>query len=198
MTAPFDLNWDAIGAISEAISAVAVVISLIYLAVQIRTQTAEARLAATRDLANQYVDLLKLIAIDEKLPGVLLRSIEDYYSLGDEDRLRVSHIFHVTMRNCEQQYLHAISSNADRAFVDAVTRQISQILSFTGFQQWWSTSSDGFDEKFVKFLDSQIVVAKSKEHANSFKKPPAPGTAGGSNVKSDMESASAGVSERIP
>ncbi len=43
------MNWDALGAIGEIVGATAVVISVIYLAVQIRKQTVESRLSATRD-----------------------------------------------------------------------------------------------------------------------------------------------------
>ena len=41
------MNWDAIGALYEAIGALAVVITLLYLAIQIKEQTKETRLTAT-------------------------------------------------------------------------------------------------------------------------------------------------------
>lgn len=44
------MNWDAIGAIGELVGAVAVVATLGYLAIQIRLQNKEARLAANQDL----------------------------------------------------------------------------------------------------------------------------------------------------
>ena len=43
-----------IGNISEIIGSAAVVISVVYLAFQVRKQTEEARLAATRDLAPKF------------------------------------------------------------------------------------------------------------------------------------------------
>lgn len=41
------MNWEAIGAIAETIASVCVVISLMYLGVQIRNQMAETKLANT-------------------------------------------------------------------------------------------------------------------------------------------------------
>ena len=40
------MNWDAVGAIGEIVGAFAVVLSLVYLSIQIRTQNNESRLAS--------------------------------------------------------------------------------------------------------------------------------------------------------
>jgi len=50
------MNWDAIGALSESVGAIVVVITLLYLATQIRAQTKESRLTATRELARDAGD----------------------------------------------------------------------------------------------------------------------------------------------
>ena len=50
------MNWDAAGAIGEIIGATAVVVSVIYLAVQIRGQTEQAKLAATRELMSNFTN----------------------------------------------------------------------------------------------------------------------------------------------
>ena len=44
-------NWDAIGAVGEIIGALAVVISLLYLATQIKSQNRESRVAAMHDIS---------------------------------------------------------------------------------------------------------------------------------------------------
>lgn len=46
------MNWDAIAAVGEIMGALAVVVSVAYLAVQIRKQTAESRLTAARELST--------------------------------------------------------------------------------------------------------------------------------------------------
>lgn len=53
------MNWNEIGAVGEAAGAIAVMVSVVYLAVQVRKQTRESRFAATRELAAQFQDKLK-------------------------------------------------------------------------------------------------------------------------------------------
>ena len=48
------MNWDAVGAIGEILGAGAVVISLFYLASQIRTQNKEAQLAAAHEILAAF------------------------------------------------------------------------------------------------------------------------------------------------
>jgi hypothetical protein len=46
------MNWDAVGAVGEILVAAAVVVSLIYLAAQIRNQNRESRLSAMLEISG--------------------------------------------------------------------------------------------------------------------------------------------------
>ena len=75
------MNWDAIGATGEIIGALAVVISVVYLAVQIRKQTAEARLAAARELSTLYIQCFRTLREDKELSSIYMKAIQDYEGL---------------------------------------------------------------------------------------------------------------------
>ncbi len=76
------MNWDAIGAVGEIFGVAAVVISVVYLAAQIKSQTAESRLAATRDLAGKRAEIMKLVGADDAVAEILIKAIRDYNSLS--------------------------------------------------------------------------------------------------------------------
>ena len=103
------MNWDAIGAVGEMIGASAVVISVIYLALQIRKQTHESRLAATRELNNHYLQAQAVLTEDGEIASIYLRAVQDYESLPDVDRLRISLHFHRNFRIMEQLTWSSIS-----------------------------------------------------------------------------------------
>ena len=54
------MNWEAVGALAEGLGAIGVIVSLLYLASQVRTNTrasrVEAKLTATRALLAGLVD----------------------------------------------------------------------------------------------------------------------------------------------
>ena len=95
------MNWEAIGAVGEIIGAAAVVVSVIYLALQIRAQNVESRLGATRDLASKRAEPLKLLVGDDSAIEVWLKAIRDYESLQGHDRMKASLMFNLVMRNAE-------------------------------------------------------------------------------------------------
>ncbi len=83
------MNWDAIGAIGEVFGAIAVVVSVGYLAIQVRKQTEESKLAATRELAAQFQTGLDMLAQDGELISIWAVGVQDYISLPNDDRLRL-------------------------------------------------------------------------------------------------------------
>ena len=83
------MNWEAAGAIGEIVGAVAVVVSISYLAIQIRSQTREARLTATRELARDYRHVIETITGDEQLFAVYQKAMENFDALSAEERVRI-------------------------------------------------------------------------------------------------------------
>ena len=84
------MNWDAIGAIGEVFGALAVVVSVVYLATQVRKQTEEARLTASRDLASQLGDAIQTITEDDGFAEIWLKGVRDYEALPEKERIRLS------------------------------------------------------------------------------------------------------------
>ena len=138
------MNWDVGAAIGEMIEAVAVVVSVAYLAIQIRKQTEQSRLAATREIATQYSGILNRIIEDEKFSSIYLRGVQDYASLQNEERIRVALLFQRMMTLMEQQYLHIANGHIDPKFFDSANRTFFEWLTFPGTQAWWEGSKEFF------------------------------------------------------
>jgi len=84
------VNWEAIGAIGEIIGALAVVLTLGYLATQIRQNTKAERNTAMQQLLSASAATNNLIAGDEQLASTLSKGFRDPRSLSDAERLQVN------------------------------------------------------------------------------------------------------------
>ena len=98
------MNWDAIGAAGEIVGALAVVVSVAYLAVQIGKQTTESRLTASRELSTLYLQCLRPLREDKELSSIYLKAVQDYEALPREERFRVSIYIQEGMRMFEQTF----------------------------------------------------------------------------------------------
>jgi heme/copper-type cytochrome/quinol oxidase subunit 1 len=75
------VNWEAISAIGQIVGAIAVVISLIYLATEIRSNARATREASMRSLSDAVTRWLHQLAENPHLAEVFHRGIQDYESL---------------------------------------------------------------------------------------------------------------------
>ena len=83
------MNWEAIGAVGEILGAAAVLITLVYLATQVKRSNELSRFNATKEIVNQFNDLNRLVATDSTLRKVLMKTdgltadeIEQIYNFG--------------------------------------------------------------------------------------------------------------------
>ena len=165
------MDWEVISAVSDAVGAIAVVASVIYLATQIKRQTTESKLAATRDLSARRVDAMKSILGDEAVAEIYLRGIRDYESLQGVDRMRASMVFHITMRNAEQDFIHMGTGHADDPYLESVDHVLSNGVVARGFRQWWKTTGEGFNKKFQDHVNELIAATEESLGSRNFDLP---------------------------
>ena len=88
------MNWDAIGAISEAVGAAAVIITLAYLAVQIRQNT-QMNASALRQSFYDYTARQMLHGTDSaEFSALLAKAGMTDEPLSPGERLQISRMFH--------------------------------------------------------------------------------------------------------
>lgn len=71
------MNWDAIGAAGEVAGAVGVILTLVYLSVQIRRSTAQARSDALIKVNDMVRDVCMKLADDPELTKTVLQAGQD-------------------------------------------------------------------------------------------------------------------------
>ncbi|MGI9263487.1 MAG: hypothetical protein ACR2QU_01075 [Gammaproteobacteria bacterium] len=79
------MNWEVIAAIAESVGAVAVLITLIYLAVQIRQNTAAVATATYESTMTGFNDINVVVASHAALASVLDRGCQNPTSMNAEE-----------------------------------------------------------------------------------------------------------------
>ena len=146
------MNWDAAGAIGEILGAGAVVISLFYLASQIRTQNREARLAAQHQILTAFREA-SIIMSDPELADIFLRGNKDITSLTDTETFRMIAVLNPVIRVLEEAYDQYIEGRFDKDKWNGMVRQYSSYLSAPCFQQVWKVRREHYQEGFRSFVD---------------------------------------------
>ena len=123
-----------LGAIGELVGGAAVLVTLIYLAVQVRQGNSQNRSESTRTLLIAYNGLLQELT-DPSFADAFRRASLDYFSLPGLDQTRVHSFLERSWRIGYANYL--IDPKSENPLSSLVDTTFAITLKTPGFEQWW-------------------------------------------------------------
>ncbi len=146
------MNWDAVGAIAELVGAVAVVISLLYLATQLRRANHLARRNAVQQLLASRGELNRFLAADPKLSDLFWMGLESPNELSEAEWRRFINVVSTLVRHFEAVFSdHREGLLAEGAWRSQAS-SIQRWLTKPGAQQYLDEFSGDFDADFIRYL----------------------------------------------
>ena len=155
------MNWEMVSALGQAVAAVAVIPSLIYLAVQIREQNKERRRAGINILTAQWSDLVRSAQESREFAVTFLQGMRSFEGLDAPDKLMFSAFFTRYTRNCEGMFIYYRDGALEKALWDEVERTINDYFAYPGVREWWSTRKHWLTDEFRAVVDA--IIAKNPE-----------------------------------
>jgi hypothetical protein len=146
------MNWDAINAISQLISSIAVVVSVLYLAVQLRSSTRVARVAAMDAAAAALRDVTKPLMENAELARIWRTGLENLDALSPEDRARFFHAAHQFLKALETIHYHYFYGLLDPQLWAGWRELLHHYVATPGLAFYLSRRSAVFSERFQKFI----------------------------------------------
>ena len=144
------MNWDAISAVSEIIGAVAVVVSLIYVATQIRQSTQMARSTAKQTLTEATQGVIYK-AMDYSTEWVKLTTGEEPSSA--EEDARMSLLSRACLRGFETQCYQAESGLLENQEWVALRTTIRSVTAMPGFNRYWQELKPMMSERLRRVVE---------------------------------------------
>jgi hypothetical protein len=131
------VNWEAISAIGQVVGALAVVISLIYLAGEVRSNARATRHASIRSTSDAFTRWLQQLAEHPHLAELYYRGIHEFESLEGADLVRFSALMDQVFRNVEDMYYQHLEGHLDPRVWHEFEVAVRDINGYPGVQAWW-------------------------------------------------------------
>ncbi len=130
------INWDAIGAIGEVVGAGAVVITLVYLALQVRENSRQLRLTSTLSINSLMNEGFDPIYNNEENMRIWTTGLEDPDALQASD-LEIFWLFFTRLMNPYETIVthHRLGAIDDEQF-DRYTDFFADLINTPGGQSW--------------------------------------------------------------
>jgi putative salt-induced outer membrane protein YdiY len=152
------MNWDAIGAIAEVLGALAVFLTLVYLALQIRQNTKAVRSSAVDASINSVMSVRGMMAQDSELADIFLRGNADPASLTANEYLRYRLLLQNVTWSAWNVYSQA--SYADTGVWNSQKAVMQRIFLSPGGRQFFEEYAQELDSNFR--LEIQKVIDEAR------------------------------------
>jgi hypothetical protein len=170
------MNWDAINAISQLISSIAVVVSVLYLAVQLRSSTRVARVAAMDAAAAALRDVTKPFMENAELGRLWRTGLENLDALSAEDQARFFHAAHQFLKALETIHYHYVYGLLDPQLWAGWRELLHHYVATPGIRFYLERRSGVFSERFRTFISELEPVAQRMTVGNLLGKESTPGS----------------------
>jgi len=157
------MNWEALGAIGEIVGAIGVIVSLVYLATQIRQSSKQMgehnralRVAAIDQVAASFSRFRDPLIRDPGVAELWLRGTKDYAGLNEVDQVRCSRLFQELFfahQNVFSRYKEGASTES--AWRDQ-RQAIAANMQLPGIRAWWHDSRAIYADEFEEVVEEIV------------------------------------------
>ncbi|MCK5447429.1 MAG: hypothetical protein KAJ43_04760 [Gemmatimonadetes bacterium] len=151
------MNWDALGAIGEIVGAAGVILSLLYLASQVRSNSRQLRHASAQAVLDKLNGLIGQLAFTAGAGDVWTRGLSGLDALKDDEELVRFSSMLLQAFWAYEEVLHYRRAGVieDWAWTHA-RAPVEHFMRTPGFQEWWVLRKDWFGGDFQEFVSARI------------------------------------------
>ena len=147
--------------ISQALGAVAVVASLLFVGVQVRQNTAMSRATSHHAVSDALNQINFLWAENADASRIFLAGMDNRKALTAEDRWRFDATCRGYLHICETMHTQAELGVGDQSLVAAEQPAIRMVLGSPGGSEWWAENTFGFCPAFRDYVDRLTETSRS-------------------------------------
>lgn len=146
-----------LGSIGEFVAAIATLVTLVYLALQIRQNTRSIRTSAYQETSRDIAESIDRLATDPEIARIWLAGARDYESLSREDRQRFGFYLTAVMRRYENLLYQAEEVPLDPAAWEGVRELFLHTMSRPGVASWWKISHHLFNRQLRDVVEREVA-----------------------------------------
>lgn len=148
------MNWSALSAVADLTAAIAVVLTLVYVAIQLRHNTRATRSTALQALTSDLGQALQAQAANPELADIVRRGLSAGPSLDESENFRfLSQMGHV-FRLYESLHAHHLAGTLDPDIWSGYETAIRALLAYPGARSVWDLRSEVYSAPFRRFVES--------------------------------------------
>ena len=159
------MNWDAISAVAETVGTIVVLITLLYLSVQMRIANKQREMESLRHTYDGLNQMCELLSESTEKASIVKRGRESLGNLTGEERM-VFEFMHIRILNTvESWYMQLMETSPPGEYRDQQLENIAgvvvYILNYPGAQEIWRMARHTF-VPVQRLVDDALSSAETR------------------------------------
>jgi len=151
-----------LGNYGEFLGAIAVVVTLIYLAAQIRQNTRAVRLSTAHSIADAFRNQYATIGGSGQVADVFATGFARPGELDEAKRTQFYALMHQTVRVYEETFYQFAEGALDERLWTGMHRQMLWTLNQPGFHNYWQDRHDWYSDSFREYMNNELVTGANE------------------------------------
>lgn len=148
------LLLSAIYQLAQIIGSLAVVMSLLFVGLELRRNTRVTRAASHHAVTASLNDLNMFWAGDAEVTRIWLAGLHDRSALPPEERWRFDSMLRSYLHVCETMFVQAALGAGDEGIVAAEENGIRQLFASHSARDWWHDNPYGYSTTFRTYIEN--------------------------------------------
>lgn len=158
-------SLDSAAKAAEIIGAVAVVIGLLFVGLEIRANTVAQQFGATQTLVSEYNAAVSAIN-DREFVCIYIQAGNDFVGLSQANKIRYSILMQPVFRTFEQLHYSELQGTIDSNVYSGFQQQFAAMMRLEGNRQYWAARGHWFGPVFQEYVQVMISESQTIEPAN--------------------------------
>lgn len=157
--------------LSQIIAALALVASLLFVALEVRNSNRESRHRAGEEAYQKFREVQLEVASNADLARIWANGVHAFSSLEPLDRTRFLLLTHVFFKNWESVYLVHVDGRLSHELCESTESMAGDLLCYAGIQAAWSARRTYFHPEFRAHVDTKIEATPSSNSLLPYEHP---------------------------
>ena len=151
------MTLESLGNLGEFLGGLAVLVSLLYLALQIRQNTRTVRSAAQQAWVSALSDINMLVAESREFSRVYRTGSADPGKLDPEELTQFNTFMTQLLSVYEALYFQFLNGVIDATYWDSKAQGLRVLMERPGSRSWWTRFGKGsFDPRFYELIQEML------------------------------------------
>ena len=150
------MNWDAIGALAEALGTMVIIVSILYLSRQIRESTKYASAEAERQIQESYIGIHDSMSRDPEAFQAFRKGLASFDMLSDVEKSHAHVRFNIFINHLEMVLRMQAKGLVDDDLVDTYCNVVVGTLDTPGGREYWKRSGHAYQQRSRSYIDAHL------------------------------------------